>query len=253
LPKPRRSGTEKLVRYSLLAGEQALIAYAFQVALTYFESALAAKEGQPTDADTAALYFGLFRAQVATRARQGGGHEEPAENQRRVFDYYFQTGDAEAAVAVAQFSIFAASGIDLGRTNLISQALTLVPTDSLDAGFLLAELGACLFDESSDYDGAKEAFAQALVIAEREHDLLLEMRTLHRAQEADMWNFQWQDVLERGRRVIELAQLLDDPRTEVLTSYEMIRVLAAMGEISEAQRLSKSMLAPAERLAMFPR
>jgi len=241
------TGTEKIVRYSLLAGEQALAAYAFQEALTYFESALAAKEDQPTDADTAALYFGLFRAQAATRARQVG-YEEPVENQRRAFDYYFQAGDADAAVAVAQFSINPPPGIDLGRTNLMSLALTLVATDSLDAGFLLAEFGACLFRESSDYEGAKEAFAQALVIAEREQDLLLEMRTQFFANEIDMWNLQWQDVPERGRRVIELAQLLDDPRTEALASFEMIKVLAAIGEIAEAQRISESMLAAAEKL-----
>ena len=36
-------GTEKLVRYSLLAGEGALAAYAFEEALAYFEQALAAK------------------------------------------------------------------------------------------------------------------------------------------------------------------------------------------------------------------
>ena len=87
-----------------------------------------------------------------------------------------------------------------------------------------------------------------MVIAERERDLLLEMRTLYRANEVDLWNLQWQDVPERGRRAIELAQLLDDPRTEVLASYDLIRVLAGTGEIAEAQRLSESMLAPAEKL-----
>ena len=244
------TGTEKLVRYSLLAGEQALSAYAFQEALFYFESALSAKEDQPIDADTAALHFGLARAQASTRP--GDEYREPLENKRLAFDYFFQTGSVEDAVTVAKYSLSRTRGIDIGRTDLISQALTLVPTDSLDAGFLLAELGSCLFDEFGDYVGAQEALARALVIAQREQDLHLEMRTLSNVIAVDVWNLRWQEVPERGRRVIELAQRLDDPRTEVLATYETVRVLAAMGEMAEAQRLSESMLVTAERMRNVP-
>ena len=48
-------GSEKLVRYSSLAGERALPTYAHEEALAHFQRALAPKEGQPTDAETAAL------------------------------------------------------------------------------------------------------------------------------------------------------------------------------------------------------
>ena len=41
------AGTEKLVHYSLLAGERALATYAHEEAMTHFERGLAAKEGQP--------------------------------------------------------------------------------------------------------------------------------------------------------------------------------------------------------------
>lgn len=46
-------GEQKLVRYSLLAGEQALASYANQEAMEHFQRALEAKEGQPMDAETA--------------------------------------------------------------------------------------------------------------------------------------------------------------------------------------------------------
>ncbi len=59
-------GTDKLVRYSLLAGEKALATYAWGEAQNHFERALDTKDGQPMDSDTAALLFGLGRAQVAT-------------------------------------------------------------------------------------------------------------------------------------------------------------------------------------------
>ena len=240
------TGTEKLVRYCLLAGEQALAAYAFEEALPHFERALAAKEDQPVDADTAALRFGLARAQAATRTNQE--YQEPRQNLRLAFDYYLQAGDGDAAVAVAQYSLSLLRGVDSGRTELIYQALTLVPPDSLDAGILLAELGSYLYHEIADYNGAQEAFSRALVIAQRERDLSLEMRTLAHATEVDAWNLRWREVPVQGRRAIELARRLDDPRVEVLASYETARVLAAMGQLADAQGISDTMLAPAERL-----
>jgi DNA-binding CsgD family transcriptional regulator len=62
------SGPEKMVRYSLLAGEQALATYAYEEAEAHFRQGLAAKEGRPVDAETADLLFGLGRAQAVMRS-----------------------------------------------------------------------------------------------------------------------------------------------------------------------------------------
>ena len=64
-------GTEKLVRYSLLAGERALAAFGWEEALSHFERALAAREGQPPDGETAAIWYGLAAPRsVASRRRR---------------------------------------------------------------------------------------------------------------------------------------------------------------------------------------
>ena len=59
-------GTEKLVRYSLLAGERTSTTYAYEEALTHFNRGLATKGGQPMDLETAQLLHGLGAAQAAT-------------------------------------------------------------------------------------------------------------------------------------------------------------------------------------------
>ena len=52
-------GSDKLVRYSLVAGERALAAHGYEAALNHFQRALTAKESQPIDAETASALFGL--------------------------------------------------------------------------------------------------------------------------------------------------------------------------------------------------
>ena len=66
-------GPEKLVHYSLIAGESALAAHAHEQAVGHFERALAAKVEQAMDDETAALLFGLARAQLATLAPREWG------------------------------------------------------------------------------------------------------------------------------------------------------------------------------------
>ena len=92
-------GVEKLVHYSLLAGDAAHAAHAPEQARAYFERALAAKEDEATDDETAALHFGLGRAQLATLPT----HDlKPAiAHLTRAFDHYVETGDLDRAVAVA--------------------------------------------------------------------------------------------------------------------------------------------------------
>ena len=58
-------GTEKLIEYSLMAGEKALASYAHEEALDQFQRVLDAKESDQTDAEAAAALFGLGRAQGA--------------------------------------------------------------------------------------------------------------------------------------------------------------------------------------------
>jgi hypothetical protein len=66
-------GAEKFIRYSQTAGETALAAHAHEQALAHFQRALAAKEGQPMDDETAALLFGLGRpSSPHSRAQRPG-------------------------------------------------------------------------------------------------------------------------------------------------------------------------------------
>ena len=115
-------GSEKLIKYLMLAGEQALSTYAYEEALEYFRRALAAKGESGPDDQLAAILFGLGRAQVATAQR----HEmqDAVETLTRAFDYYEKAGDVETALQVAVYPVMATTGIT-GIMHLISRALDL--------------------------------------------------------------------------------------------------------------------------------
>ena len=101
-------GPEKLVRYSLLAGEQALATYAYEEAIAHLQRALVSREGRSPligsgrgmEAETAALLFALGRAQAATLQ-----NEAAWDSLSRAFDYYVEVADVAGAVAVAEYPL----------------------------------------------------------------------------------------------------------------------------------------------------
>ena len=208
----RVTGSEKLVRYSLLAGEHALASHSYEEALSHFQRALAAKEsrsasagsGRGMDAETAALLFGLGRAQDATLQ-----NEEARASLSRALDYYVEVAEVPGAVAVAEYPLQPVSG-RVQLTQLATRALAMVPADSHEAGRLLSTYGLTLYQETGDSEGAQAAFSRSVTIAQREGDLNLEMRTLAAAADVDWYHLRFQEVLEKGGRAIELASCVDD-------------------------------------------
>ena len=124
------TGITKLVRYSLLAGEQALAAYAYayEEALAHFERGLVARdlslsgtEAAP-DEEAADLLFGLARAQSATV--EGHQLEEVFATLSRAFVYYAEAGNIARAVAAAEFPIARSGARIPGVAQLLARALT---------------------------------------------------------------------------------------------------------------------------------
>ena len=245
----RGTGSEKLVHYSTLAGEQALAAYAYEEAVGYFQRALAATgssssigSGPEMGAETAALLFSLGRAQVATLQ-----NEEAVASLSRAFDYHVEAGDVAGAVAVAEFPLPPVSGRE-GLTQLTSRALTLVPADSHEAGRLLCTHGLSLYQETGDSQSAQAAFGQAADIAQLIGDRGLEMRTLAAATDVDWYHLNLQEVLEKGRRVVELASNVGDPSSEVRASFYLGLALDMVGNLEGMRRNAALMLTVAEKL-----
>ncbi len=234
-------GTEKLVRYSLLAGERALAAFAYERALGHFQRALAAKEGQPVDAETAALLVGLGRSQMALL------DDEAYSTLRRAVDYYADSGDLEQVVAIAEFPDYgAARRIGLGQ--LVARALPLAPADSLQSGWLLSRYGQFIGLQDAAFDEALDALNQAIVISRREGDEALELQSLVALASVYSNHMRYDETLDSGLQAIELTKRVPDPRSEVSALYFVVTCLIEKGELEAAKRHASEMLPPAEQL-----
>jgi tetratricopeptide (TPR) repeat protein len=243
----------------LLAGEQALQADKPQEALEYFERARAAQEGdtpsagasQRTDADTAALFFGLGRAQAAALPR----HQlaEAVESLRRAFNDYRQAGDVNQAVAVAAYPFYPPVGHHQEVVQLIDHALELVREqpdahpNSYREGRLLSRRGMVKgMVEGGDYPAAQEDFQQALAIAQRLGDTALELRTLAWAARVDRFHLNFDGCLQKSYRVVELARRVSEPLAELQARRLAANILTYQGDLTSAGFHSWAMLELAE-------
>ena len=240
------TGNQSMVHYCILAGEQALAGYAHEEALRHFERALDAKKAQSMDSQTASILAGLGRAQAATLER----HRIPEvmANLSRAVDYFAQAGDVERVVAIAEFPFYPQIGQSTGNAQLVASALALVTADSPAAGRLLSRYGRIVGTEEGDYLSARQAFAQALDIAQRDGDLTLEMQVQAEAANVDMLYTHYHESLKHGNRAIALSLRVDDPQAEALARYSCVLDNIALGDISGLSFQSSKLLESAERL-----
>ena len=236
-------GTDKLVKYSLIAGERALASYAYEEALDQFQRVLDVKDSDKTDAEAATALFGLGRAQAALAQI-----ERAIPSFTRAFDYYFEVRDVENAVAIAASTLPLAAGRLSGALELCNRALELVDKSSLDAGRLLSNQGQVLGLQAGDAERSREAVESAVAISRQQGDKGLEMRTLAMASYVDMYHLSFSDLLKKTALVEALARDVEDPLSQVMAHYNASLLQTFAGDAGSALQHAQAAVPPAERV-----
>ena len=246
------TGPDKLVRYSLQAGEQALAAYAFEDALSHFERGLAAKKVvvselassgfEAPDEQAAELRFGLARAQRFTLPRHRLSEVEITI--KPAFDYYVRVGDVPQALAITDFI-----GGQLVRgpisATIFTEALNLVPSDSRESGRILSRYADVLDAGLGDHKAATDALDKALEIAQRGNDALMEIHVLAKMGSLHYYQLEFQESLDRATRAIELIPSISPPPNTPVY-WHVVRDLICLGRIEEARLYATRQLELAE-------
>lgn len=235
----------------IAAGEQAISSNRFEEALAHFQKALTVKNASSSsaaesmDVEKASILFGLARSHLATSSVDQA--QESVDALRRAFDAFIVLGDTDNAVAAA-IHRHRFLGFSSGTTEMANIALELVPDGSLEAGYVLETLGGGLFNDYDDNQGALGRFSQAIEIARRERDQLLELRALNFSSMIQGREGNYKEAADQAVAVIELAQSLDDLDTLVRARNTSALMFIRTGDSEEAQAHASAGLQEAEIL-----
>jgi DNA-binding CsgD family transcriptional regulator/tetratricopeptide (TPR) repeat protein len=224
-------GAEKVVKYSMLAGQQAMTTYAAAEAVDQFELALAATANSE-DVETADLYFDLGNA----LNRMGGRPTDVVEALAKAFDIYEARGEAAKAIKTASYGITR----DFGRGSpeqaaMCERALDLAEPDSLDAARILNEYGVALVSYEVP-ERSLAALNRANEIARREEDLFLQAHSLANMAGILLNEGQYEKTAETALQVLDLVPRIESPLRLVDLGLRITTfALSAMGEFEEAK------------------
>jgi len=236
-------GIEKLVHYSLIAGDKALAGYAYENAMAHFQRGLAAKAGQPVDEQTAELLYGLGRAELALWLQ-----DEAAAHLGSAFDYYARVGNAQRCAAIASPAESSGFHFESLMAPIVERALQLVPAESVAAGRLSGQLSLYVGQVSGDYEAAKALFQRAVTIAQATGERRLELwATQFWIHVAVGW-LNNRDAEEAVDRALDLLQSVDSARDEAGVRSRAVLRCIGHGEVREAAAQAEAALAAAERL-----
>ena len=218
-------GADKLVQYSLLAGEQAINRHAPKEALHYFGQGLIALEDGPLDGKKADLLFGVGKAQnqldTVTEA-------EVSKSLSRAMDYYEMISDVERVASIG--------AMPAGDITLCERALRVLPPESHEAGGVLSQHGFLLMERGRDLDLAKEKFQNALLIAEEYDDDNLKGRIHSQWAYASWFQMRTDECFEHGRQAVEAYRGKDDRSLETVARRALVDALIIQGRIEEAHK-----------------
>ena len=225
-------GPDKLLHYSIMAGERDLDSYALEDALPHFQRALDAREDLTMDDQLATIKFGIGRA-MAPIVRSPHEAQLAWDASSQAFDYYVEQGDIEKAIDVAVHPI--AVAFVTGVADLLARALELVPRESIQAGYLLSRLSGALIYELADIEGGLNAAMESITIARRENDEVLEARSLANLVTPLRLDHRPHEAIEAGLIAAEIAQRIGDLQSEQRAQWVLAQALLTVGLPDRAQ------------------
>ncbi len=239
-------GAEKVVKYSSIAGHQALAAYANAEAVVQFERAIVAK-GTTEDVEAADLFFALADAHNG-----GGTPTETVTAMVRAFDIYEANNLIDKAVEVAYFGVVRAMGMgSVAQAEICERGLALVDSNSLAAAKILIEYGVALNSEGN-FDKAVTALTRANEITRNQEDIFFEAKSLTNIAAVWMNSGQFRKAATASLDVIDLLPRIESPDFLVQLGYRgAIYSLAVLGEIEEAKSLSADLIKHDHTLPLY--
>ncbi len=249
--------TEKVTRYSLLAGEQALGDRAYEEAALHFRRGLAAKGFRTHDAESAWMRFGLAKAMAPWALFLSGygtvrsdGDTDAFVELTAAFESFLDAGDLGSASRVAAHPLVLVDRATGDLSTLAARGLEIVQPGSLEEARLLRLNAMVDSVRAADYPLFCRRFARALDIAEQHGDTALALRITSCWAEMAGWLGFWGDLEVYVSRAMDLCRRVDDPVALHTAQFKAYHLALGKRDLGEAARLAEVLLATSLRLRM---
>ncbi|MCH7739924.1 MAG: hypothetical protein IIC93_07235, partial [Chloroflexi bacterium] len=196
---------ERLKAWALTAGERALAAFSYEFAIEQFERVVDPDRPGSIDHAEARALTGLGRALSQIREETKG-----VECLKKAFDFFMDSGQMDDAVEIASIHLIGQEG-QLATISIKEAALDLLDENSVEAARIMASLARPVGVHQGNYERASGLLARALESARREGDAALEMRIAEYGIFVAWFNQKREEAEEWCRRVLALANEIDDP------------------------------------------
>jgi ATP/maltotriose-dependent transcriptional regulator MalT len=235
---------DRLARYALIAGDQALAGYSLDEAIHYFRCALTVKGDSPIDDEKAKIISGLGRALVShSQVSEAIGYLISA------FDFFDAGGNVAKAVEIVTHSLLIPHMDRRELCDLAERALRLAPDDSsLLARVLSFRAKFAYHQQILDYPAAKTDLHRALEIATRNGDQQTKMLVLFLWGSVAYMESVWSECSERIDEAMSLARVNDEPAIEAYSCFLASMVAMRTGDAETLRRRSEHALTVSERL-----
>ena len=213
------AGPERMVHFSMIAGEQALAAYAHEDAEERFTRAIGGMDDSIDARKRATAYLGLGKAE-AMMFRSDEGWTNITE----AFDLYLQIGDTEEAINAARAVL---PGGGMRGMDVFNRALELVEPESEAGVDLLARRARCRY--SQEHDEARRDITEALRLAEKVADEKLQAYCSAVACSIYGMVGKWSETLSHSLNAIEHGRASGQTLPRVLGHLWAANCCAATG------------------------
>ncbi len=207
-------GTEKLVKYSVSAGDAALSTWAIEEGRAHFELARNLLTDDTDGRTKAEVLFGYARARSALPSE--GEFQRCLDLMAEAYQAFKSVGDYQGAVSVAAQLTINVIRFSSGADVLLRDSLQHTAENSPEKARILALLGHVTYFQAGSEEEASQALDESLKLANDLNDKPVQALVLAVQSEMSARNLNFDDARSKSDQAINLAAQVGDSNSATL-------------------------------------
>ena len=207
-------GTEKLVKYSVSAGDAALSTWAIEEGRAHFELARNLLTDDTDGRTKAEVLFGYARARSALPSE--GEFQRCLDLMAEAYQAFKSVGDYQGAVSVAAQLTINVIRFSSGADVLLRDSLQHAAENSPEKARILALLGHVTYFQAGSEEEASQALDESLKLANNLNDKPVQALVLAVQSEMSARNLNFDDARSKSDQAINLAAQVGDSNSATL-------------------------------------